>query len=259
MGAYTRRDRAGDRRGPRPGARAVPAAAGAAQAGRRHAVRRRAADARGRPGADEPAEAAAARRAVDGPGADADPADLRHHHGDQPAGHHGAAGRAERPAGAVPGAPGVRAGDRADRQEGHRRRNCCTTRRSRRRTSAWPEPASTRSVTRRSSIVVRRTQTAGARAIRSAGRRRRALLGLSLAACGEQESARAPPGAGPSVSRVGRRGARGQGAGRDQGRRQDRRRHRLVVRAGGVPRHRRQDRVGFDVELFNAVAAEARA
>ena len=42
------------------------------------------------------------------------------HHGDQPAGHHHPAGRAERPAGPVPRPPGVRAGDRADRQGGHR-------------------------------------------------------------------------------------------------------------------------------------------
>ena len=36
---------------------------------------------------------------------------------------------------------GVRAGDRPDRQGGHRRRSCCTTRRSRRRTSASPDRA----------------------------------------------------------------------------------------------------------------------
>ena len=52
------------RRGPRDGPRAVPAAEGAARAGRRHAVRRRAADARDRAGADEPAPPAPARRAV---------------------------------------------------------------------------------------------------------------------------------------------------------------------------------------------------
>ena len=86
MGAYTRRDGAGDREGHGARAGAVPAAAGAAQAAGRHAVRRRAADARGRAGADEPAQAAAARRAVDGARADADPADLRDHHGDQPSG-----------------------------------------------------------------------------------------------------------------------------------------------------------------------------
>ena len=83
MGAYTRRDTRRHRRRPGPGARPLPAAGGAAQAGRRHAVRRRAADAGHRSGADEPAQAAAARRAVDGSGADAHPADLRHHHGDQ--------------------------------------------------------------------------------------------------------------------------------------------------------------------------------
>ena len=63
-------------------------------------VRRRAADARDGPGADGQAQAAAARRAVDGPGAQADPADLRHHHRDQQPGHDGAARRAERRPGA---------------------------------------------------------------------------------------------------------------------------------------------------------------
>ena len=50
------------------------------QPGRRHDVRRRAADAGDGPGADGRPQAAAARRAVDGAGAEADPADLRHHH-----------------------------------------------------------------------------------------------------------------------------------------------------------------------------------
>ena len=57
------------RGGLRPGLRPLPADAGAAQAGRRHAVRWRAADAGHRPGPDVAAQAAHARRAVDGPGA----------------------------------------------------------------------------------------------------------------------------------------------------------------------------------------------
>ena len=77
MGAYTRRDGAGIAKDMERVLGAVPAAAGAAQAAGRHALRRRAADARGGAGADEPAQAAAARRALDGAGADADPADLR--------------------------------------------------------------------------------------------------------------------------------------------------------------------------------------
>ena len=52
----------------------------AQDAARRDHVRRRAADAGHRPGADGTAPGAAARRAVDGPGADAGAADLRHHH-----------------------------------------------------------------------------------------------------------------------------------------------------------------------------------
>ena len=47
--------------------RAVPDPRGAPQAGGRHLLRRRAADARHGPGDDEPAQAAHARRAVDGP------------------------------------------------------------------------------------------------------------------------------------------------------------------------------------------------
>ena len=70
---------AGRGRGPRDGARAVPAAQGADRPGRRDAVRRRAADAGDRPGADEPAAPAAARRAVAGPRAADGRADLRDH------------------------------------------------------------------------------------------------------------------------------------------------------------------------------------
>src|SRR6266540_425612 len=99
----------------------LPPVGRATQAARWHIVRRRTADACRRSRADEPAEADAARRAVDGAGADADPADLLDHHGDQPAGHDDPAGRTERAAGADAGAPGVRAGDRPDRQERQRR------------------------------------------------------------------------------------------------------------------------------------------
>ena len=66
-----------DPQGPRPRLRAVPAAEGARGAEGGHDVRRRAADARDRPRADGPAEAAAARRAVDGHRADPGRAHLR--------------------------------------------------------------------------------------------------------------------------------------------------------------------------------------
>ena len=62
-----------------------PRLQGAVQAAGRHAVRRRAADARDRPGADGQAAPAAARRAVDGPGAADRRADLRDRPRDQPA------------------------------------------------------------------------------------------------------------------------------------------------------------------------------
>ena len=80
--------------------------------GGRHAVRWRAADAGDRPRADGPAEGAAARRAVDGSGADGDLADLRDHRRDQLPGHDGAARRAERAAGADPFRSGLHTGDR---------------------------------------------------------------------------------------------------------------------------------------------------
>ena len=67
MGAYMRNDSDGDPRRRRARVRAVSAAQGAAPADRGHAVGRRAADARDGPRADVEAEAAAARRAVDGP------------------------------------------------------------------------------------------------------------------------------------------------------------------------------------------------
>ena len=60
-----------------------PVPARAAYPVRRHALGRRAADARDRPGVDGQAPAAAARRAVDGAGATHRAADLRHRAGDQ--------------------------------------------------------------------------------------------------------------------------------------------------------------------------------
>ena len=69
MGAYMRARPRGDRGRRRARVHAVSAAEGAPPADRRHAVRRRAADARDGPRNDVAAEAAAARRAVDGTGA----------------------------------------------------------------------------------------------------------------------------------------------------------------------------------------------
>ena len=69
---------------------------GAPPPDRRHALGRRAADARHRARADEPAEAAAARRAVDGPGADHGGEDLRGRARHRGARRHDPAGRAER-------------------------------------------------------------------------------------------------------------------------------------------------------------------
>ena len=64
---------------------ALPAPQGAARSARRHAVGRRAADAGHRPRADEPAEAAAARRALAGPRTADRQADLRGDPRPQPA------------------------------------------------------------------------------------------------------------------------------------------------------------------------------
>ena len=103
LGAMTRRDRAGDRRRYRARLRLFPAAQGAPRAAGRHAVRRRAADAGGRPRPDAAAAPDAARRAVLRPGAadrrgavrDPAPAQPRDRRGD-------ADRRAERGAGARP-------------------------------------------------------------------------------------------------------------------------------------------------------------
>ena len=72
--------------GPRPRLRALPAARGAEAPEGGDAVRRRAADVRDRPRADGAPEAAPARRAVDGAGADLRREDLRDHGRDQRAG-----------------------------------------------------------------------------------------------------------------------------------------------------------------------------
>ena len=72
------------------------------------------------PRADGAAHRPAARRALDGPLADPDRADLRDHHRDQRPGHDRAAGGAERADGAQHREPRLRAADRAD----HPRRHC---------------------------------------------------------------------------------------------------------------------------------------
>ncbi|CAA9404341.1 MAG: Branched-chain amino acid transport ATP-binding protein LivF, partial [uncultured Pseudonocardia sp.] len=92
--------RGGHRGGPRPGVLDVPGARGAAAQQGRAVLRRRAADARHRPGADVAADAAHARRAVHGPLADHDPADLRDGARAEGHRHDGAPGRAERAGGA---------------------------------------------------------------------------------------------------------------------------------------------------------------
>ena len=83
------------------GVRPVPAARRAAEAGGRPAVGWRAADARDRAGADVAATAAAARRAVDGPGAPGGAGNLRDHRQTQRGRHVDTAGRAERQHGAA--------------------------------------------------------------------------------------------------------------------------------------------------------------
>ncbi|CAA9535243.1 MAG: Branched-chain amino acid transport ATP-binding protein LivF, partial [uncultured Thermomicrobiales bacterium] len=86
-----------------------------------HDVRRRAADAGNRPGADGEAEPAAPGRAVARPGtADGRP-HLRGHRPPQGGGGDDAAGRAERPQGAGGGRPRLRDGDRDHHDERRRR------------------------------------------------------------------------------------------------------------------------------------------
>ena len=74
---------------------------------------RRAADAGHGAGPHVQPQAAHAGRALHGPGPPAGGADLRHHQGAPPGGHHDSPGGAERPDGPERGRPGLRAGDRA--------------------------------------------------------------------------------------------------------------------------------------------------
>ena len=117
-----------------PGARlrAVPAAQAAHAPARRHAVGRRAADARHRPRADEPAAPAAARRTVARPRAADRAPDLRRHLATQPRdgltvflveqnAYHALEARPSR----------LRHGQRPDHAVRHRHRNCWSGRRSR--------------------------------------------------------------------------------------------------------------------------------
>ena len=90
-GAYTNSDRASVERRPRTGVRPVPAALRTPQPGRRLHVGWRAADAGDRPGADDDAQAARARRAVARARTEADRADPRHHRRHQQARHERAA------------------------------------------------------------------------------------------------------------------------------------------------------------------------
>ena len=85
MGAFQRRDRS-ELRSDLDGLLALPAALRRGSSRRRDAVGRRAADGRDRACAHGPSEAAAARRAVDGPRADHRRARVRDHRRDQPAG-----------------------------------------------------------------------------------------------------------------------------------------------------------------------------
>ena len=124
LGAY-RQVRGGQQEQPagaRRGLHAVPAAEGAAHAARRHAVGRRAADARGGARADEQAVAADARRAEPRPGAAGRARDLRDHR--QPARDRrdDPAGRAERARRARGRRLRLRARDGRDRARGRGRR-----------------------------------------------------------------------------------------------------------------------------------------
>ena len=98
---FHRKDKDGIASRPQDGVRAVPAPLGTQGTGGGHPLRRRAADAGHGPGADEPSAAPAARRAVDGTRAAADPRDFQHHRGHQQERHDGPARRAEREHGAL--------------------------------------------------------------------------------------------------------------------------------------------------------------
>src|SRR5690606_11476397 len=94
----------------------------AAESDRGLPVRRRTADARDRPSADDPTVLPAARRAEPRPGAAARTADQGPDRRDQPAGDVRATGRAERRHGAVDRFARLRARDREDRYGQARRR-----------------------------------------------------------------------------------------------------------------------------------------
>ena len=85
MGAFTRRDKPAIEHDLAARLRVVSDSGRAPQPGRRHALRRRAADAGRGPRADGPAQAAVARRALAGPGADDRGQDLRRRARAQPA------------------------------------------------------------------------------------------------------------------------------------------------------------------------------
>ena len=89
-------------------------------------------------------QGAAARRTVDGVGAHGDLADLQDHRRDQLAGHHGAARRAERAAGAEPLGPGLHPGDRRGHRGPAMRESCWQTTAFAPPTSAWPSLARVR-------------------------------------------------------------------------------------------------------------------
>ena len=97
MGAYTLSNKARIEEHREARLHAVPAAQGTAQPARRHPLRRRAADAGHRPGADVRPQGAAARRTVARPRPAPGARHLRHRTRDQPLRHHDPPGRAKRP------------------------------------------------------------------------------------------------------------------------------------------------------------------
>ena len=140
MGAFQRNDKDGIADDMDARLRALPAPRRAPHPEGRHALGRRAADVRDGPGAARAAAPAAARRAVDGTRAGARRAHLRGDRRDQPAGHDGAAGRAERAHGARDRAPRLRARNRRASRSPTPPRRCAATRPCARPTSARTEP-----------------------------------------------------------------------------------------------------------------------
>ena len=136
LGAYLRRDRDGISEDLDARVRPVPAPQGAREAEGRHDVRRRAADARDRAGADGEPQAAAARRAVDGDRADPRRAHLRDDRRDQPPGHDDPARGAERELRARRRQSAATCSRPARSRSRTPRRPCGRTPTSRRRTSA---------------------------------------------------------------------------------------------------------------------------